>query len=97
MSADFVVALAEPGPEPERSAPSGIVTGQPVQAVRNYYADPTSACYLIEGSVELTDPAGRASRFTAGNAFIVRAGFKGTWETLTPARKFYAIYERKSG
>ncbi len=51
-------------------------------------------CHLLEGRVRLTADGGAAVEFRAGDAFVVPAGFTGTWETLEAARKYYAIYER---
>lgn len=53
-------------------------------------------CHLLEGRVRLTASDGASVEFRAGDAFVVPAGFAGTWETIEPARKYYAIFE-KSG
>jgi hypothetical protein len=50
-------------------------------------------CHLLAGHVRLTADDGTAVEFRAGDAFVVPAGFEGTWETLAPARKYYAIFE----
>jgi hypothetical protein len=50
-------------------------------------------CYLIEGEAVINDAAGEATRVRAGEAFVIPAGFQGTWRTVGVARKFYAIYE----
>lgn len=50
-------------------------------------------CYLIEGEALITDAAGRTERVRAGDAFVLPAGFSGSWETIGSVRKFYAIYE----
>ena len=50
-------------------------------------------CHLLEGKVILTSDAGRAWRFGPGDAWVIPAGFSGTWETVEPARKRYAIFE----
>jgi uncharacterized cupin superfamily protein len=50
-------------------------------------------CHLLEGHVRLTAEDGTAVEFHAGDAFVVPAGFAGTWETLASARKYYAIFE----
>jgi uncharacterized protein len=50
-------------------------------------------CYLLEGRVRLTADDGTAVEFRAGAAFVVPAGFSGTWETLETTRKHYAIFE----
>ena len=50
-------------------------------------------CHLLEGHVRLTAEDGTAREFRAGDSFVVPAGFVGSWETLTAARKYYAIFE----
>ncbi|MBC9249350.1 cupin [Pseudomonas alcaligenes] len=48
-------------------------------------------CHLIEGRVRLTDADGSSREFGPGSSFVVAAGFRGTWENLTPVRKVYVI------
>lgn len=50
-------------------------------------------CHLLEGRVVLVAEDGREWRFGPGDAWVIPAGFRGTWETLEPARKRYAIFE----
>jgi uncharacterized cupin superfamily protein len=50
-------------------------------------------CVLTQGRVRLSDDAGRSWTFGPGDCFVVPSGFSGLWETLEPARKFYAIFE----
>jgi uncharacterized cupin superfamily protein len=57
----------------------------------NYTED--EFCYLIEGEAVITDADGCAETVRAGDAFVIPAGFAGTWETRGGVRKFYAIYE----
>ena len=54
-------------------------------------------CLLLAGTVELTDARGRTARFTTGDAFVIAAGFKGTWETVDPVKKLYAVCEKPKG
>ena len=54
-------------------------------------------CLLLTGTVVLTDEQGQAETFLAGDAFIIRAGFRGSWETVEFVRKYYAVYERPHG
>ncbi|MCZ8129989.1 MAG: cupin domain-containing protein [Steroidobacteraceae bacterium] len=54
-------------------------------------------CHLLEGRVRLVADDGTAREFAAGDAWVIPAGFRGTWETLEPARKYYAIYEAVDG
>ena len=48
---------------------------------------------MLEGRVRLTDEHGVAVEYGPGDAFVVPAGFTGTWESLEPVRKRYVIYE----
>ena len=48
-------------------------------------------CHLLEGRVRLTDAQGTAREFGPGDSFVVAAGFRGTWENLTPVRKVFFI------
>jgi uncharacterized cupin superfamily protein len=48
--------------------------------------------YLISGRAKLTDAEGRAETFGPGSAFVIPAGFKGSWETLETLKKYYAIF-----
>lgn len=50
-------------------------------------------CVLLSGRVVLTDSAGAQRTFVAGDAFVIPAGFLGTWEVVETARKVYAIHE----
>lgn len=49
--------------------------------------------HLLQGRVVLTDRDGRAEQFGPGDMFVIPAGFEGTWETVEPVRKLYAIYQ----
>jgi uncharacterized cupin superfamily protein len=48
-------------------------------------------CVLLSGRIRLTGEASEPMEFSAGDAFIIRRGFSGLWETLEPARKVYTI------
>lgn len=48
---------------------------------------------LIDGVVRLTGKSGKAQVFRAPEAFVIPKGFEGTWETIKPIRKYYAIAE----
>lgn len=50
-------------------------------------------CHVLEGRLRLVADDGTAREYAAGDAFVIPAGFRGTWETLEPVRKYYAIYE----
>lgn len=52
-------------------------------------------CAILEGSAVLTDADGNTQDFKAGDAFVIPSGFSGFWETVTPLKKWYAIFEAK--
>jgi len=54
--------------------------------------DENELCFLLKGKVILTDTGGNQRTFQAGQAFVIPAGFKGTWETIEATEKIYAIH-----
>lgn len=49
-------------------------------------------CHIISGIVVLQGEGSRKKhRFKKGDAFMIPAGFKGTWETVKKLRKHYVI------
>ena len=52
-------------------------------------------CAILEGKCVLTDASGKAETFTKGDSFVIPGGFAGTWETVQPVKKLYAIFEPK--
>lgn len=52
------------------------------------------ACYLIKGEVIISDPHGNSERFTAGEAFLLKRGFVGTWHMPGPILKYNAMFKR---
>ncbi len=50
-------------------------------------------CYMISGKAIICSEGGQCETVQAGDAFSIPAGFKGTWESIGHAQKFYAIYE----
>jgi len=53
-------------------------------------------CHLLSGRVRLLGDDGSETTLSAGDSFVVPAGFEGVWEVLEPARKLYAVYEPPS-
>jgi uncharacterized cupin superfamily protein len=53
-------------------------------------------CYLTRGRVVLANQAGERWEFGPGAAFVVPAGFEGTWEVTEDCTKFYAIFEART-
>jgi uncharacterized cupin superfamily protein len=50
-------------------------------------------CVMTAGKVVIESESGERSSFGAGDAFVVPAGFAGTWEVLEDCSKIYAIFE----
>ena len=53
-------------------------------------------CVMTGGRVVITSDLGEAHTFIPGDAFVVPAGFSGTWEVLEDCSKVYAIFEPRS-
>jgi len=53
-------------------------------------------CVLFEGRVRIESIGGDRHEFRAGDAFVVPAGFEGTWEVVEPCKKWYAVFEATS-
>jgi uncharacterized cupin superfamily protein len=52
-------------------------------------------CTMLQGRVKVSDNAGQSVLLSAGDSFVIPAGFEGLWEVLEPASKTYAIFEAK--
>jgi uncharacterized protein len=50
-------------------------------------------CVMTSGKVVIVSDSGERRDYAAGDAFIVPAGFSGTWEVLEDCSKIYAIFE----
>src|SRR5215472_11931413 len=50
-------------------------------------------CVMTAGRVVTESASGERSTFGPGDAFVVPAGFSGTWEVLEDCAKIYAIFE----
>ena len=50
-------------------------------------------CVMTAGRVVIESASGERSVFGPGDAFVVPAGFSGTWEVLEDCAKIYAIFE----
>ena len=53
-------------------------------------------CVMTAGRVVLESATGERSTFVTGDAFVVPAGFTGTWEVLEDCSKIYAIFEART-
>ena len=50
-------------------------------------------CVMTAGRVVIASDSGERMTFGPGDAFVVPAGFSGTWEVLEDCAKIYAIFE----
>ncbi len=50
-------------------------------------------CVMTAGRVVIESESGGRNTFGPGDAFVVPAGFSGTWEVLEDCSKIYAIFE----
>ena len=63
----------------------------------NVSYDEWEFCHFIQGEAILTREDGRRWQLSKGDAFIIPAGFKGTWETVRKVKKHYVILLPKAG
>jgi uncharacterized cupin superfamily protein len=48
-------------------------------------------CHILSGVSVVTEEGGTARTVKAGDGFVLRPGFKGTWEVIETTRKEYVI------
>lgn len=48
-------------------------------------------CHILAGRVRITEEGGAAHEFAAGDSFVMKPGFVGTWQTLETVRKIFVI------
>ncbi|MBZ7924871.1 cupin domain-containing protein [Ensifer adhaerens] len=46
-------------------------------------------CYILEGVVEITEDGKDAVIYRAGDSFVMKPGFVGTWRTIETMKKIY--------
>jgi len=46
-------------------------------------------CHILSGIVEITPDGGEAVTYGAGDSFVMKPGFVGTWKTIETVRKIY--------
>lgn len=54
-------------------------------------------CVMTAGRVVIESDSGERQTFGPGDAFVIPAGFAGTWEVLEDCAKVYAIFEARGG
>lgn len=52
-------------------------------------------CTLLTGQVSFIDNAGHKETYKAGESYLVRKAFSGTFRVEKPTRKLYVIFERE--
>ena len=53
-------------------------------------------CVMTAGRVIIESLSGERSTFGPGDAFVVPAGFAGSWEVVEDCEKIYAIFEARN-
>jgi len=53
-------------------------------------------CVMTKGRVVIEGAQGERAQFGPGDAFVIPAGFVGTWEVLEDCAKIYAIFEART-
>ena len=48
-------------------------------------------CHILSGVSVITEEGGEARTVRAGDTFVLRPGFKGSWEVIETTRKEYVI------
>lgn len=48
-------------------------------------------CHILSGVSVITEEGGAAVTVRAGDSFVIRPGFRGTWEVVETTRKEYVI------
>ena len=51
-------------------------------------------CHILEGISLITEEGKEPIRVTAGDRFVISAGFQGSWEVVEPTRKYFVVYEK---
>ena len=53
-------------------------------------------CVMTSGRVIIKSDDGASNQFATGDAFVIPAGFSGTWTVLEDCTKIYAIFESRT-
>lgn len=48
-------------------------------------------CHILSGRCEITEDGGAPHVFIAGDSFVMKPGFRGTWNTVETVRKIFVI------
>ncbi|MDX7950542.1 cupin domain-containing protein [Lichenihabitans sp. Uapishka_5] len=69
---------------------TGIWEGTP-GTTRSIKGETFEYCHLLEGVIEITEDGGPTQRFQAGDDFVLKPGFVGTWKTIETVKKIFVI------
>lgn len=74
-------------------APGGILAGvwEATSGKWRVEYDEWEFCHILSGLSVISEDGGETRTVTAGDSFVIRPGFKGTWEVLETTRKEYVI------
>nr|WP_236775448.1 cupin domain-containing protein [Agrobacterium tumefaciens] len=50
-------------------------------------------CLILEGLVEIAENGGETKRYRAGDSFVFKPGFRGTWRTIETVRKMFIVVQ----
>jgi uncharacterized protein len=53
-------------------------------------------CYILEGIVEITENGAQPIIYKAGDSFVMKPGFVGTWRTIETAKKIYVAIDQSA-
>jgi uncharacterized protein len=80
--------------DPSKQFHCGIWEGAP--ALWNVSYSEHEYCHILQGKVRITDAQGNTKTVSAGDHFVIEAGFSGTWETLEQTKKIYVVFEPRT-
>jgi uncharacterized cupin superfamily protein len=79
---------------PEGTVNAGVWECTPcTEQVVDYPYD--QCCFVLEGSLTITDDAGYAQTFRTGDAFMIPRGFNGVWTMTEQYKNFFVTVEPK--
>ncbi|HEV7255617.1 MAG TPA: cupin domain-containing protein [Mesorhizobium sp.] len=55
------------------------------------FYDEWEFCHILSGVSVVAEEGGKEHRVAAGDSFVLRPGFRGTWEVIETTRKEYVI------
>lgn len=71
---------------------TGIMSGTP-GVNKSIKGEKFEFCLILEGVIELTPEGGEPVTYRAGDTFIMKPGYRGTWRTIETMKKLYVVVE----